>query len=113
MSFIKGIDVVLHAREEKGTDPFGAPIYEYHDITVGNILVEPITQTEIVSSTELNGNKTACRLCIPKGDNHVWEGNDVSFFGKRWKVYTDTIEYIDANVPLDWNKKILVEAYDL
>ena len=113
MALIQGINVILHEKHADGIDPFGNPTFYYNDITVDNVLVEPITQQEMLASTELSGTKTAYRLCIPKGDTHKWENNDVTFWDTRFHVYTNTIEYIDANVPLEWNKKVLVEAYDL
>ena len=112
MVFIKGIDVILFEKTQTGVDPFGAPIYEETETVVSNVLVSPATQDDVVSSTMLDGTKTTYRLCIPKGDNHEWRDRDVSFFGKRWHTYTETIEYIDENVPLLWNKKILCEEYN-
>lgn len=112
MSNIKGITVVLHSRAQTGKDPFGNPIYEEKDINVENVLVEPITQSDVISETGLEGTNIAYRLCIPKGDMNDWENNRVSFFDKTFKVYGPVSEYIESNLPLEWNKKVLVEKYE-
>lgn len=33
------------------------------------------------------------------------------FLGRKWHVLGFAIEGIDENIPLDWNKKVMVERY--
>ena len=49
--------------------------------------------------------------CLPKGDTHRWDDCRVDFFGQSWRVYTPPREYIEAQLPLDWNRKVRVERY--
>jgi hypothetical protein len=35
----------------------------------------------------------------------------VDFFGHSWRVIGFGTEGIEANIPLSWNKKIMVERY--
>lgn len=105
-SLIKGIQVTLTVRTKTGADSLNAPVYTETTVTVDNVLVEPLNTDDIISDTNLNGKIEDVRLCIPKGDTHDWENTTVQFFGHTWKTYGFTEEWIEANVPLCWNKKI-------
>ena len=109
---IKGITVTLYQKTQTGTDSFNRPIYTEEAVNVDNVLVEPLTYTDIVNELSLTGKHAEYRLCIPKGDNHVWEDAKVSFFDKDFHVYSPAGKYIEENVPLSWNEKYLVERYE-
>lgn len=94
-----------------GVDPFGNPIYKDKDIEVENVLVSPTSSDDIVNQLTLTGKKAVYTLAIPKGDNHNWEDKEVKFFGKRWRVFGVPSEGIEDLIPLDWNKKVMVERY--
>ncbi len=108
---IKGIDVVLHTRTQDSLDPLGNPIYKTTDTTVHNVIVAPTTADDIVGSAQLEGTKNLYTLGIPKGDTNTWLENTVTFFGQTFHCYAE-MEGIEANIPLMWNKKVLVERYD-
>ena len=109
---IKGITVTLINKEEVGKDPFGNPIVEDVEIEVDNVLVSPVSTEDIVNINELTGKKAVYTLAIPKGDNNDWEDAEVIFFGKRWRTFGIPIEGIEHLIPLDWNKKVMVERYE-
>lgn len=108
---IKGIDVVLHARTETGTDALGNPTYTTGDSTISNVLVSPTTADDVVDRSRLEGTKELYTLAVPKGDSNVWLENTVTFFGKTFHCYAES-EGIEDMIPLEWNKKIFVERYD-
>ena len=134
MSMIKGITVILHGTEYGTTNPFGEEVDEAYIDTdtdaiiesdnrewlaagagvelVDNVLVAPASNSEILDATNLYGKKAVYTLAIPKGDTHEWENRIVEFFGKRWRVFGIPTKGIEANVPLDWNKKVTVELYE-
>lgn len=112
MSKIKGITVTLYGKTLTGTDPFGAPIYTETAIPVDNVIVAPATSTETLEIVNLYGKKAVYTLGIPKGDTNDWEDRRVSFFGQDWHTFGIPQEGIEANIPLSWNKKVLVERYD-
>lgn len=112
MSKIKGITVTLYTVNESDTDPFGAPIYEETAVNVDNVLVAPVSATENLDITNLYGKKATYTLAIPKGDTNDWTDRHVSFFGQDWRVFGLAQEGIEANIPLEWNKKLLVERYE-
>mgnify|MGYP000759621863 CR=1 FL=1 len=112
MAMIKGITVTLISKEKMGLDPFGNNIYQEKEIEVENVLVAPSSTDDIVTTTDLTGKKAIYTLAIPKGDRNIWEDNIVVFFGKKWHVLGFAIEGIEDNVPLDWNKKVMVERYE-
>ena len=111
MAKIKGITVTLINKIETGKDPFGKPIYEDLEVLVENVLVSPTSSDDIVNQLNLTGKKAVYTLAIPKGDTNTWEDQEVRFFGKRWRVFGIPLEGIEELIPLDWNKKVMVERY--
>lgn len=111
-SRLKGISVTLYDKIEIGRDDFNKPIYEDEKTVIDNVLVEPLTATEILDTLNLTGRRAVYRLGIPKGDTHEWENKKVSFFEKDWYTIGPTLEGIEAMIPLDWNKKVQVERIE-
>lgn len=111
MAMIKGIPVTLHVKTQNGVDDFKAPIYAESTVVVDNVLVGQPSTREVLDNTQLFGKKAVFTLCIPKGDTHNWEDTKVEFFGKTWRTFGFVTQSIEANVPLDWNKKVMVERY--
>ena len=111
---IRGITVVLINRTQTGTDAFNKPIYSETRINVENVLVSPSLEasSDVISDQNLEGRKSVYTLGIPKGDNHVWEDQDVEFFGKRFHVFSSQVKGIDDLIPLQWNSKVMVELYE-
>lgn len=112
MAKIKGIAVVLVTKKEVGKDDFKKPIYEDVEINVENVLVSPTSTDDIVNHLELTGKKAVYTLGIPKGDENQWEDVEVLFFGQRWRTFGMPLEGIEDMIPLDWNKKVMVERYE-
>lgn len=111
MAMIKGITVILVVEEQVGVDGFNAPIYETSEVEIENVLVAPASSDDIVTTQDLTGKKAVYTLAIPKGDNHNWIDAKVRFFGQEWKTFGFPLEGIEENIPLDWNKKVMVEQY--
>ncbi|MFV0414497.1 MAG: hypothetical protein ACK5L3_14765 [Oscillospiraceae bacterium] len=111
-AMIKGITVKLHEKTKTGTDAFNKPIYSEIPVDVENVLVTPVSADDVISNLQLTGKRAEYELCIPKGDAHVWENRKVEFFGQMWQTFGISRQWIAANIPLDWNKKIKVERYE-
>lgn len=109
---IKGIPVTLYERKRTGTDEFNAPIYEETPVIVENVLVAPASSTDIEASDRIYGKRAIYSLAIPKGDAHNWEDSFIEFFGRKWRTFGMLTLGIEENIPLDWNGKIQVEAYE-
>lgn len=112
MSKIKGIAIILVDKIETGKDPFGNPIFEDDEISIENVLISPTSSDDIVNQMSLTGRKAVYTLAIPKGDNHDWENKEVEFFNQRWRTFGIPLEGIEDLIPLDWNKKVMVERYE-
>lgn len=112
MTMIKGITVILVNKISDGVDPFGTPIYRDAEIPVDNVLVTPSTTDDMVNQLNLTGKKAVYTLAIPKGDEHDWEDKEVIFFGQRWRTFGFVTQGIEHLIPLDWNKKVMVERYE-
>ena len=110
-SLLKGISVDLFTKSSTATDEFNRPIETETKVTVDNVLVAPLSQTgdEILGELSLNGKKVKYQLAIPKGDTNTWEDAEVEFFGVRWRTIGFSTVGIEENIPLDWNRKVLVE----
>ena len=112
MANIKGITVTLITKQETGLDPFDNPIYGEITTLVDNVLVSPTSSDDVVNALSLTGRKAVYTLAVPKGDTHNWENAEVLFFGDRWKTFGIPIQGIENLIPLDWNKKVMVERYE-
>ena len=109
---IKAITVQLYNVQELGRDELGCPVLLPTPEDVPGVLVYPSSNDAVVTDLQLYGKKSVYQLCIPKGDDHEWEDRLVGFFGKIFRTFGPCAEYIDANVPLKWNKQIRVERYE-
>ena len=112
MARLKGITITLINKVQTGTDPFDNPIYEDVENEVENVLVSPTSTDDVVNTMDLTGRKAVYTLAIPKGDTNDWENQEVRFFGERWRVIGIPLQGIDEMIPLDWNKKVMVERYE-
>lgn len=110
-SLIKGITVTLYERIQTGNDAFNRPVYEENPVLVNNVLVCPVSTTSIVGVSQMEGKRMECELCIPKENTNVWEDRTVEFFGRKWHTIGFPQEWIQENLPLDWNRKVAVECY--
>lgn len=108
---IKGMTVFLIETRKIGVDNFNVPLFEEFKVPVEDVLVAEPSSDDVVNTLNLYGKRAQYTLGIPKGDTHDWEDKEVEFFGKRWKTFTTPIEGIEENMPLRWNKKVMVEYY--
>ena len=112
MARIKGITVTIINNKEVGRDPFDNPIFEDVEIAVDNVLVSPTSSDDVINTKDLTGRTAVYTLAIPKGDTNTWENQEVRFFGERWRVFGIPLQGIEELIPLDWNKKVMVERYE-
>lgn len=112
MAMIRGIPVTLYERTQTGIDAANRPIYEETPVTVENVLVGVPTSDDVVNEINLSGKRIAYTLGIPKGDTHDWTDKTVEFWGRKFRTIGIPTQGIDENIPLDWNMKVQVEAYE-
>lgn len=110
-NLIHGIPVTLYEQIQTGIDAFRHPVYTEQPVTVENVLVCPVSAEDLVSELQLHGKRAEYELCIPRGDSHDWQDKRVEFFGQMWRTFGFPLQWIEENVPLDWNMKIKVERY--
>lgn len=113
MGSLKGITIKIIIRKPDGKDAFNRERFRETTEDVENVLVAPLSQngTEILNELSMNGKKARYQLAIPKGDSHSWEDTTVEFFGERWKTVGFSTIGIEDMIPLDWNRKVVVERY--
>lgn len=112
MSKIKTTSVILFTRTKTGVDAFNRPVYEDQQVTVGGVLVGEPTTDEINEVTQVHGKRLAYVIALPKGDDHDWIDKEVVVFGKKYRTIGEPTQGIEANIPLDWNKKVKVVVYE-
>lgn len=112
MGKIHGIQITLIDKQVVSVDPFGTPVVKNVEILVDNVLVSPTTTDDVTNQLSLTGKKAVYTLAIPKGDLHDWENKEVIFFGQKWRTVGFATEGIESMIPLEWNKKVMVERYE-
>lgn len=110
-NMIRGIPVTLYEKTPAGTDALNAPVYEETPVVVQNMLVTPVSSEDAAEALRLYGKRAEYELCIPKGDTHSWEDSRVEFFGQSFLTIGFAQEYIEANLPLVWNRKVKAVRY--
>ena len=114
---IKGITVTLYVKsvpsgtDDVSFDEFNRPIFNETPVSVANVVVAPASSDAVINELSLSGKKLVYYLMIPKGDTHTWTDCRVSFFGADWRVFDYPEEWVDANVPGSWNRRVKVERY--
>ena len=108
---IRGITVTLYEKTPSGTDAFGKQLWTETPARVANVIVAPASSEAIINELNLSGKRIAYELYIPKGDTHTWNDCRVNFFGQDWHCYDFPEEWMNAMVPLGWNRRVKVERY--
>lgn len=108
---MKGISVILHEKVQVGVDALNNPVYEKIGVTVDDVLVGKPSTDDITNTLNMYGKNLDYVLGLPKGDTHDWTDAEVEFFGKKFRVFGDVIEGIEANVPTRWHKQVRVQWY--
>ena len=109
---IRSISVTLYSKVQSGTDMLNKPVYTETAETVDGVLVAPASDQEILDTVNLYGKKAVYTMAIPKGDEHDWQDKRVSFFGKDFHTFGIPLQGLECDIPLKWNKKVMVELYE-
>lgn len=112
MGRIEGMTVTLVNKIQTGTDPFGHPTYTEKRVFVKNVLVSPLSSTEVADALNLTGKKVVYNIAIPKGDANKWKDQKVEFFGHTWQVVGFPRRGIEEKIPLEWNEIWMVADYE-
>lgn len=112
---IKGTTITLIVKTQTGVDDTDRPIYEESEVEVDNVLVGEPSTDDVTNEINLSGKRIAYVLAIPKGDDHEWVNTDVILpepFAGRYRTIGIPTAGIESMIPLDWNKKVRLEAYE-
>lgn len=104
--------ILLWNKTKVDDDPFGEPVYAFTSEEVANVLVGQPTAQERLDEYNLSGKMIEYTLGIPKGDTHDWNDQIVEFFGEKFKTFGIPEQGIEANIPLQWHKKVKCERYE-
>ena len=113
MALITGVTISYIPQVKGDPDGFGKDaITDGTPENIDDVLIAPTTSDDLVTTTDLEGKRAVYTLALPKGDAHEWDGAVVEFFGERWKCFEIPTQGIEANIPLRWNKKVVVERFE-
>lgn len=116
MGRITGRNIILYDKVKTGVDAFDRPIYEEVSTSVKNVLIGTPTDQEITDALNLTGKRASYVLGIPKGDEHTWTDRRIElpedFPAGKYRVIGRVIGGQAELIPLDWNKKAMVERYE-
>lgn len=111
-----GVTITLNVyTETTSMDPFGVPARTVTTKSVSDVLVGEPSTDDINNALTLYGKRVAYTLAIPKGDENVWENTEVILpdpFAGTYKTIGIPTAGIEANIPLRWNKKVLIERFE-
>ena len=111
---MKGITILLAEKTQTGVDDLNRPVYEDDYIEVKDVLVGEPSTDEITNTMSLYGKMVKYTLAIPKGDTNTWVDTEVVLpypFEGKYRTIGYPTAGIEANIPLRWNKKVLLERY--
>lgn len=109
---IHGMTITLWTKAIEGYDAFNEPIYVWASEQVDNVLVGEPSAQERTDEFNLTGKMIEYTLGIPKGDAHNWNNQIVEFFGEKFRTFGIPVQGIEANIPLQWHKKVKCERYE-
>lgn len=116
-----GDTIYIKKRTVVGHDDFNAPIYEYQDIQVDNVLIEPGKRADVIESNRPEGVEVKLTLHLPKvftgGDFVDMFGSSIAnlsvvVYGIEYKVIGDPKPYQVQNTPTAWNMPVEVGVVD-
>ena len=111
---LQGVTIQLLDKVQTGVDAFNRPIYTEVPESVENVLVGQPSDSDVSTALDLTGKRVAYTLGIPKGDTHSWEDKTVILpapFSGTFRTLGFSTVGIEANIPLAWNRKVMVERY--
>lgn len=111
---MKTVTVQLVKKTEIGTDALNNTIYEEEIINVSGVLVGEPSSDDITNSVSMYGKMAKYVLAIPKGDENDWTDTEVILpdpFEGKYRTIGYPTAGIEANIPLRWNKKVVLERY--
>lgn len=112
-SVIRGETVVVLREVEIGRDPFDAPIVDWVDELVPDVLVAPGARGDVVDSNRPDGVEVQWTLHFPKTFKGSLRGAEVSVRGQApCPVIGDPQPYTDENTPTRWNRPVEVSRVD-
>ena len=92
-------------------DPMNNPIIETTTVSVDDCLVAPITEpTNIREQQAMEQSRDQVRVHIPKASTADVSDSNFTYGSKNFRVDSDSVEFMAANVPTRWNRYFRAEV---
>jgi hypothetical protein len=111
---MKGVTITLIEKTQTGTDALNRPIFTDTQTDIANVLIGEPSTDDINNVMSVYGKIVKYTLAIPKGDEHTWVDTEVILpapFDGKYRTIGYPTAGIEANIPLKWNKKVMIERY--
>lgn len=103
---MKGETVQVKIPSISGYDAHNNAIYSTETVEIDNVLIGPLSSTELSGSTRPDGWDIRYNLYFPKTFEGSLEGAEVCVRGQWLKVYGAPDYYLGG--PTDWNRTVEV-----
>ena len=103
--------VTVIRRQEVGTDPFNAPIYENVSEDVAGVLITPGATSDLDASRP-EGVRVAYTIHFPKSYAKTLKGCLVQYLGDTYRIIGDPQHYMADGTPGPWDMPAEVERVD-
>lgn len=99
---MRGQTVTVLRPVEVGRDALNAPVVEWVDETVKNVLAAPVSTSDMAADRP-SGHESRLRLHFPRGYGACLRGCRVEALGHLWEVVGDPLAIPES--PLPWNRE--------
>lgn len=102
---IKGEQVIVLHPSSSSTDPFGAPIKEYTEEPVENVVIHPSDPSDYTATNRPEGTTIQWVLHFPKTYTASLRECLVNVRGEVYAIEGDPMPFMNVNTPTPWNRK--------
>lgn len=95
---------VLHPSTD-ATDPFGAPIKEFVEESVENVVIHPAEPSDYTDTNRPDGALIQWVLHFPKSYTASLRECRVVVRGETYDIEGDPMPYMNENTPTPWNRR--------
>lgn len=109
---MKTISLEFKKRVQNGVDAFNNPTYNEETITVDDCLIAPIVEPANQREADaIAQQRLQVRIHLPKTFTGDVSDSTVEWGGKRFKIDSTSVEFMNENCPGKWNRYFRGEAY--
>ncbi len=102
---IKGETISVLRPSTNSQDPFGAPVVEYSEESVDNVVIHPADPSDYTDTNRPEGAIIQWVLHFPKTYTESLRECKVVVRGGTYDIEGDPMPFMDVNTPTPWNRR--------